>query len=215
MQQRFPKIFYNSVSLVGLIIAGFNAAFIVFLSLIEALSTRAHPYADLVIWLILPALVLFGVLLIIIGIRRERRKERKARLLDAPLIVDFNDPKHRRTAALLLMGFLLLSLLYAFAGYKAYDFTESKTFCGTMCHAVMGPESRSHAFSVHAEIGYVDSRVGRSEVFSPLTNARGRGSFLKSCSMVSKTDSDPVADLRPSQDVCEQCHGPKYQINSG
>ena len=23
----------------------------------------------------------------------------------------------------------------------------------------------------------------------------------------------PVADLRPSQDVCENCHGPKYQIN--
>src|SRR5512145_290522 len=129
MKQRLPKVLSNPVSLTGLVIAVFNFGFIVFLSVVEVLSSRAHPYADLVIWLVLPGLVLFGVILIIVGVRRERRKE----LAGAPaerrfLVIDFNDPKQRKTAGLALMAFLLLSLLYAFAGYKAYEFTESKTF---------------------------------------------------------------------------------------
>ncbi len=65
MQQRLPRMFSHPVSLIGLVIAVFNAGFIVFLSVVEAFSRRAHPYADLVIWLILPALVLLGLVLIV------------------------------------------------------------------------------------------------------------------------------------------------------
>ena len=74
MQRRFSKIFSNPVSLIGLIVAVFNAGFIVFLSIVEAFSRRAHPYADLIIWLVLPGLVFIGLVLIFVGIRRERRK---------------------------------------------------------------------------------------------------------------------------------------------
>ena len=105
MQQRLSKIFYNPVSLIGLIIAVFNTGFIVFLSIVEALSRRAHPYADLVIWLVLPALVLFGVVLIIVGVRRERRKEREGATGERRLLImNFNDPKHRRTVVMAADG---------------------------------------------------------------------------------------------------------------
>ena len=215
MKQRLPKIFSNPVSLIGLVIAVFNAGFIVFLSIVEALSKRVHPYADLVIWLILPALVLFGVVLIIVGVRRERRKEREgAKAEQRFLTVDFNDPKHRRTVAVLLTGFLLLSLLYAFAGYKTYEFTESKTFCGMMCHQVMGPQYRSHAFSVHAEIGCVDCHVGPGIQYFLLYKLRGtKELFDLIFDRYPRPIPTPIKDLRPSQDVCEHCHGPKYQVN--
>jgi hypothetical protein len=215
MIQRLPKIFYNPLSLIGLVIAVFNAGFIVFLSIVEALSKRVHPYADLVIWLILPALVLLGVVLIIVGIRRERRKEREGAAAERRfLTVDFNDPKHRRTVVVLLTGFLLLSLLYAFAGYKTYEFTESKTFCGMMCHRVMGPEFRSHAYSVHAEIGCVDCHVGPGVQYFLLYKLRGtKELFDLIFDRYPRPIPTPIKDLRPSQDVCEHCHGPKYQIN--
>jgi hypothetical protein len=64
ISQRLPKVLSNPVSLTGLIIVVFNIGFIIFLSIVEAMSSRAHPYADLVIWLILPAFVLCGVVLI-------------------------------------------------------------------------------------------------------------------------------------------------------
>ena len=215
MRQRLPKIFYNPISLIGAVIAVFNAGFIVFLSVVEAFSRRVHPYADLVIWIILPALVLFGVVLIIIGIRRERRKERAGVPAERRfLTVDFSDPKHRRTVVVLLTLFLILSLLYAFAGYKAYEFTESETFCGMMCHSVMGPEFRSHAYSVHAEIACVDCHVGPGAKYFLLYKLKGtRQLFDVMFKRYPRPIPTPVVDLRPSQDVCENCHGPKYQIN--
>lgn len=215
MRQRLPKVFYNPISLIGAVIAVFNTAFIVFLSVIEAFSRRVHPYADLVIWLILPALILLGVVLIIIGIKRERRKERAGVQVERRfLTVDFSDPKHRRTVVVLLTGFLLLSLLYAFAGYKTYEFTESKTFCGMMCHRVMGPEFRAHAYSVHAEIGCVDCHVGPGLQYFLLYKLRGTKELFDLISdRYPRPIPTPIKDLRPSQDVCEHCHGPKYQIN--
>jgi NapC/NirT cytochrome c family protein len=215
MRQRLPKTFYNPVSLTGLVIALFNIGFIVFLSVIEVLSHRIHPYADLVIWLILPALVLFGVVLIIVGIKREQRKEREGAQAERRfLVVNFNDPKHRKTVVVFLTGFLLLSLLYAFAGYKAYEFTESETFCGMMCHRVMGPEFRSHAYSVHAEIACVDCHVGPGAKYYLLYKLKGtRQLFDVMFERYPRPIPTPVVDLRPSQNVCEHCHGPKYQIN--
>jgi hypothetical protein len=215
MRKRLPKIIYNPVSLIGLVMVVFNTGFIIFLSLVEALSKRDHPYADLVIWFILPVLVFMGIALIIIGIRRERRKEREGTQAEHRfLILDFNDPKHRKTVFMLLTGFLLMSLLYAFAGYKAYEFTESETFCGMMCHRVMGPEFRSHAYSVHAEIACVDCHVGPGVRYFLLYKLKGtRQLFDVMFDRYPRPIPTPVVALRPSQDVCEHCHGPKYQIN--
>ena len=215
MQQRLPKVFYNPVSLIGLVIAAFNVGFIVFLLVVEAFSKRAHPYADLVIWVILPALVLVGVVLFIFGIRRERRKERESAAAERRFpIFDFNDPKHRTTAVVLVTGFLFLSLLYAFAGFKAYEFTESKTFCGTMCHQVMGPEFRSHSFHAHAEIACADCHVGPGAKYFLLYKLKGTRQLIDVIfDRYPRPIPTPVADLRPSQEVCENCHGPKHQIN--
>jgi hypothetical protein len=179
------------------------------------LSKRVHPYADLVIWLILPALVLLGVVLTIVGFRRERRKIREGTGAERRfLVADFNNPKHRKTAVVLLTGFLLLSLLYAFSGYKAYEFTESETFCGMMCHRVMGPEFKSHAYWVHAEIACVDCHVGPGAKYFLLYKLKGtRQLFDVIFDRYPRPIPTPVADLRPAEAVCEHCHGPEYQIN--
>ena len=215
MTQRLPKVFYNSISLIGLVIAVFNVGFIVFLLVVEALSRRAHPYADLVIWIILPAFVLVGVALIIVGVRRERRREQEGKAAERRvLVIDFNDPKHRTASVVMLSGFLLLSLLYAFAGFKAYEFTESKTFCGMMCHQVMGPEFRSHSYSAHAEIACADCHVGPGAKHFVVGKLKGTRQLIHLVlDRVPKPIPTPITDLRPSQEVCENCHGPKYQVN--
>ena len=103
-----------------------NIGLIVFLSIIDALSAGNHPYADLIIWIVLPAIVLLGVILIIVGIRRQQRSKDLAGGPEERLfpVIDFNDPKLRKKGLVLLMSLLLLSLLYAFSGYKAYEFSN-------------------------------------------------------------------------------------------
>jgi len=61
MEKRPPRILSNMLSLIGLFVAVLNIGLIVFLCIFEVFSARAHPYADLVIWIVLPAIVLFGV----------------------------------------------------------------------------------------------------------------------------------------------------------
>ena len=215
MPRWLSKVFYNPVSLVGLAVAVFNVGFIVFLLVVEAFSRRAHPYADLVIWIILPALVLVGVVLIVAGIRRERRREREGAAAERHLpVLDFNDPKQRTSLVAAATVFLFLSLLYAFAGYKAVEFSESTTFCGTMCHQVMGPEARSHSYSAHAEIACADCHVGPGVKYFLLYKLTGTRQLVDLVlNRYHRPIPTPVANLRPSQEVCETCHGPKYQIN--
>jgi len=215
MRQRFSRVLSNPISLIGLIMAVFNAGFIVFLLIVEAFSRRAHPYADLVIWLILPGLVFIGLVLIFVGIRREQRKKLKAKLEERRLMsIDFNDPMQRRTAVFLLTGFLALSLLYAFAGYKTYEFTESNTFCARLCHTVHTAEDHSHSYSVHAEITCSDCHVGSGAKYFLLYKLKGtRQLFDLLTGRYPRPIPTPVVDLRPSQDVCENCHGPQYWIH--
>ena len=215
MKKRLSKVFSNPLSFTGLIIAVFNTGFIIFLSVVEVFSQRAHPYADLVIWFVLPVLILAGMVLIIVGIRRERRRETAGGAGERRLpVVDFNNPAHRKNVTRVGAAFLLLSLFYAFAGYKTYEFTESETFCGQMCHQVMGPEMRSYSYAVHAEIACADCHVGPGAKYFMFYKLKGtRQLYDVLANRYPRPIPTPVADLRPSQDVCEHCHGPKYQIN--
>ena len=214
MKQHASRILSNMLSLVGLFIAVLNIGLIVFLCIVEVFSARAHPYADLVIWIVLPAIVLLGVVLIVVGIRRERRKELAGGPAERSFeVIDLNDPKHRKKGFVLLMILLLLSLLYAFSGYKFYEFSESKTFCGS-CHRVMGPETRSNEYSVHARLACTDCHVGPGAKYFFISHLKGARQAIKLLfNRYSRPIPTPVADLRPSQDICENCHGPKYQIS--
>ena len=215
MQQRLPRVFYNPLSLVGAGVAAFNVGFMVFLLVVEAFSRRAHPYADLIVWIILPAFALCGVALFAFGIWRERRRERQGIAGERRFaILDINDPKHRAAAIFLLGALTLLTMLYGFAGYKAYEWSESTAFCGTMCHAVMGPEHRAHSRSVHAQIACADCHVGPGAKEFVLAKLRGTRQLIHlMADSYPRPIPTPVVDLRPSQEVCENCHGPKLQVH--
>ena len=215
MQQRLPRVFYNPLSLIGAGIAVFNVGFIIFLLVVEAFSRRAHPYADLIVWIVLPVFVLCGVALFVFGIWRERRRERRGLVAGERrfAILDINDPKHRAAAIFLLGGLALLTMLYGFAGYKAYEFSESTAFCGTMCHAVMGPEHRAHARSVHAQLLCADCHIGPGAEQFVLAKLKGTRQLIHlMLDNYPRPIPTPVADLRPSQEVCENCHGPKLEL---
>ena len=38
----------------------------------------------------------------------------------------------------------------AFGSYRAYEYTDSVAFCGTLCHGVMQPEYAAYQNSPHA-----------------------------------------------------------------
>jgi hypothetical protein len=214
MTLRQPSIFSNMLSLIGMLIAVFNIVLIVVLAIVDGLSAGSHPYADLVIWIALPGMAFCGVALIFAGIWRQRYRERTSKPgVSRFPVFDFNDPRLRTRGLVLLSVLILLSLLYAFSGYKAYEFSESNTFCGS-CHAVMGPESRSNHYSAHAKLLCTSCHVGPGAKYyftSHLNGSRQGINYL--LDRYSRPIHTPVADLRPSEEICQNCHGPKYRIS--
>ena len=218
MKKILPRTFYNPISLVGMVVFLFNIGLILFLSIVEMLSAHHKPYADLIIFVILPSIVLFGLALIIAGVVRERRRRAAGAVTESRYpVIDFNNPKHR-TLVLVFSGiFVLMCLLYAFAGFKTYEYTESDTFCGVLCHiqgqSLHRAEDSSYSFSPHARIGCSTCHVGSGAKYFVLYKLRGmRQLFDLITGRVPRPIPAPVVDLRPAQEVCESCHGPKYQF---
>jgi Cytochrome c3 len=209
-----PASFYNPLTLAGSVIAVFNLGLVVFLLIVDLLAKRPRPYSDLVILLILPLFILTGVAFIVLGIVRQRRRQKAALPEEQSLlVVDFNDQQQRRLVILLLTGFAFLTLLYAFGMFQGYEFVESTFFCSRVCHTVMGPQSRAHAFSYHAEVKCSGCHVGSGTQYFVLSKLKGTTEL---CSLLSNTFPRPipapVKDLRPSEDICQDCHGPKYAV---
>ena len=50
--------------------------------------------------------------------------------------------------------------IISMASYGAVEYSESKAFCGQVCHDVMGPEFVAHQNGLHARVDCVSCHVG-------------------------------------------------------
>jgi fumarate reductase flavoprotein subunit len=213
MKKRLPSTFYNPLSSLGFVVFLVNIVLILFLALVQAFLKRPSPYADLVIFILLPFISLCGLALVIIGVVRERRRLKAGRTEERRFpVIDLNDPRRRKSLYVFGGGLLILSLLYAFAGYKAYEYAESNAFCGS-CH-VNRPEYISHRFSPHAQIGCVECHIGSGAKYTLLAKMNGTLELVKYVfDKYPRPLHTPIGNLRPSREICETCHGPKYQLD--
>jgi hypothetical protein len=155
---------YNPVSTVGGALALVCGLAMAALMVVGALFQPAsNPYFGIFIYAVLPAFMLLGLLLLPLGMWRERRRRRREGDSAGPRwpAIDLNRPAHRNI--LLIFGFgAILFLVVGSAGtYGAYHYSESVQFCGTTCHAVMEPEYTTYQSSPHARVACAECHVGR------------------------------------------------------
>jgi len=112
---------------------------------------------------------------------------------------------------LVFVGFTILFLLLSAAGtYRAYEFTDSVQFCGQLCHTIMQPEYTTYLQSPHARVQCVQCHVGPGA--SWYVRSKLSGSYQVYATIFHKYPRPiptPVANLRPAQQTCEQCHWPR------
>jgi hypothetical protein len=83
-------------------------------------------------------------------------------------------------------------------------------FCGKVCHQVMAPEHTAYYNSAHAKVGCVKCHIGPGAdwyVRSKLSGARQV--FKTALRIYPRPIPTPIVNLRPAQQVCEQCHWPE------
>lgn len=206
-----PKLIKNSISLIGVALAAVAFINIVFLFLIDVLSTTHSPYIGILAYMVAPAIMVLGLLLIPIGISLERRRRAREAGTSATLPhIDLNNPAQRSTVAFLLSFVVIFALISAVGSYKAYEFTDSVSFCGQLCHSVMNPEFTAYQGSPHARVACVDCHVGPGAGWYVKSKMSGmRQVYYTARGTYPRPIPSPVANLRPAQQTCEQCHWPK------
>jgi NapC/NirT cytochrome c family, N-terminal region/Class III cytochrome C family len=204
------NVLRHPLSLVGAGLVLLSGVSIIFLFLIEAITGRSNPYLGIFTYMVYPALLLLGVLIIPMGVILEHR--RRAKSGDAPryAVIDLNNAKTRGALVFIVVASVFLMGLISTVSYQAYHFTESVAFCGELCHSVMEPEYTAYKESPHARVTCAECHVGSGAgwyVRSKLAGAYQIYSVL--FRKYPRPVPTPVHSLRPAQQTCEQCHWPE------
>ena len=213
--KKFARSFYNSISLGGAFLALTAFVLIIFLSAMDILSAKPMPYLGILTYIILPIFLIIGLVLIPIGMERERR--RRTRGLGAQVLprVDLNDPRHRRSVVVFLASTAIFVFATAIGTYKVYDFTETVTFCGELCHKVMEPEFVAYQNSPHARVKCVECHVGAGATW--YVRSKLSGAYQVYSTLFNKYPRPiptPITNLRPARETCEECHWPRAFFGS-
>jgi hypothetical protein len=204
------KLFRHPLSLIGAGLVVLSGVSILFLLLIEGITGKSNPYLGIFTYMIYPALLVAGLILVPVGIILERRRRVKLGAAPRYAVIDLNNATTRGVFLFVVVSSIFLMGLVSTVSYQAYHFTESVAFCGELCHSVMEPEYTAYQESPHARVTCAECHVGSGAgwyVRSKLSGAYQIYSVL--FNKFPRPVPTPVHSLRPAQETCEQCHWPE------
>ncbi len=210
--RKLPRLAYNRVSILGAFMALVTMLIMTFLYVIDVFATDTNPYFGIFLYMVLPVFLVLGLVLIPLGMIRHWRRWKKTGLAEIPTwpILDLNNPSQRNATLIFFFGTLLFLGATAVGSYQAYHFSESVTFCGKVCHAVMKPEHTAYMHSPHARVACVSCHVGPGADWFAKSKLSGAYQVYAALANVyPRPIGTPIENLRPAQETCEQCHWPQ------
>jgi nitrate/TMAO reductase-like tetraheme cytochrome c subunit len=205
---RRTSALYNWVSTLGLVLIVIGIIGGLMMVLSDALLPAVPAYLGLM-YVPLLMLIVAGVVMYPLGYALARRKQARGEALRLPLRIqiDFTLPRHRNIfLATLAVG--IVSLAVAVIGsFQAYQAMETNTFCGQMCHSVMGPEYTAYQHTPHARVKCVECHIGSGVgwyIHSKTSGMRRLAALLTNS--YARPIPTPIQDMRPARETCEECH---------
>jgi len=202
-------LFSHWVSMLGVALvttAGFSWLFVL---PIQLRGHASNPYIGIVVFIVIPVIFIFGLILIALGVFLARRRIESA---EQALLVGADRRAFTRRLAIFFAVTSVVNIIIGTQGtYRAVEHMETPQFCGQSCH-VMKPEFAAHQNSPHARVecvdchvapgaeGWVKSKIAGTRQFRDVVFHRVR--YPIESAMESNR-------LVPSRDTCEQCHWPQ------
>jgi nitrate/TMAO reductase-like tetraheme cytochrome c subunit len=202
----------NTLSLIGVVLTTSSAITLIGFWMYDfLLPGPPHPYVGILLFLILPAVFLFGLVLIPIGIFARRRKLRAAGELPSIYpAIDIKTPMVRNGLLFVAAATFLNVMIFGFASYHGVSYMDTATFCGQTCHTVMAPEFSAYQDSPHSRVECVQCHIGPGAGWFVRSKLSGmRQVFAVTFKTYSRPIPSPVKYLRPARETCEQCHWPQ------
>ena len=211
VKSKFPALLHNWTSVAGFVLAVFSSLVILFLLGINLIVGIKSPYIGILLYIILPAFLVFGLLIIPCGMYLRWRKLSKVGELPFKWPgIDLNDKHQMRAVIIFLLGTSLFIVLSSIGIYQTYQFTGSVAFCGRLCHVVMKPEYTAYQQSPHARVECVACHIGPGVGWYAKSKLSGLYQvYAVLANVYPRPIPTPVSSLRPARETCEECHWPK------
>ncbi|MGB5107417.1 MAG: NapC/NirT family cytochrome c [Candidatus Zixiibacteriota bacterium] len=209
---RLPRLAYNWISSLGAFIAVSMALVIVVMLIINFTMEQTSAYFGIFLYMVMPAILIFGLVLIPVGMFRQWRRWKRGEDMTAPKwpLVDLNRPGHRNATIIFVVGTVLFLTISAVGSYQAYHYSESVKFCGETCHDVMEPQYTAYQQSPHARVACVECHVGTGASWYAKSKLSGAYQvYAVMADVFPRPIPTPIADLRPARETCEECHWPE------
>lgn len=217
---KLPRTYYNPISLFGSILSSVSALviFIFMIAMVFFEHGESGSYIGLFIYIVLPVFLIIGLILIPIGMSRRSRRIKKEGEGSpvSNIVLDLGNQRHWNAMGLFIAGSVLFLLLTAIGSYKAFHYTESIEFCGTLCHKVMEPEYVAYQGSSHSRVTCVECHVGDGAGWYVKSKLSGLYQVYSVLLHKYPTPIEtPIHSLRPARETCEECHWPEkfYSYN--
>ncbi len=211
---KLPRTYYNPTSLAGTILAAVSALIIIFFMIAMTFfeGDQSGAYVGIFSYIVLPVFLIIGLILIPIGMaRRSRRIKREGEdSVVSKIVLDLSNQRHWNAVGLFILGSILFLLLTGIGSYKAFHYTESNKFCGTLCHSVMDPEYTAYQESAHSRVTCVECHVGEGAKWYVRSKLSGLYQVYSVTFHKYPTPIEtPIHNLRPARETCEECHWPE------
>jgi hypothetical protein len=209
MRPLFATALRDPISAIGIALTTAAGLLFVFLLVVQLAGFLDGPYAGIVVFVMVPALFVVGLVLIPIGLSIERRRARAGRVEPVWPSIDLNDPAIRRTV-LFMAGATVVNLaIVSLASYGAVEYTSSQQFCGQACHSVMEPEFVAHQSGAHGRVHCVACHVGSGA--GGFLTAKLNGTRQLALALTGthrRPIPTPIENLPSVVGSCENCHQP-------
>jgi hypothetical protein len=199
----------NLFSLVGTILAITGGTLFVIVFALDLLGLHTNPYMGIVFFMVFPAVFILGLLLIPVGVWRDRVRRRAGRTEVHWPRIDLANQTHRNWTMFIAAATMVNVVIVSLASYSGLQYMDSVEFCGQVCHEVMQPEFAAYQDGPHSRVTCVECHIGEGAswfVRSKLSGARQV--FAVALGTFSRPIPSPVHNLRPARETCEQCHWP-------
>jgi len=213
---KLSKNLNNWMSITGIILAINSSILIVILFIISLTLLQTNAYIGIYIYMVLPALLVTGMLLIPIGAIVKMRKRKG---LNSPEpgwpSLDLNNKKERKAFFIISIISIVFIIVSAVGSYQAFHYSESVEFCGKLCHSVMEPEYVTYLNSPHAKVKCVECHVGEGADWYVKSKMSGLYQvYAVIFNKYPRPIETPIKDLRPARETCEKCHWPEKFYSS-
>lgn len=205
-----PALFFgnNLLSLIGGALTSASAFVLIGFWVIDAVGHGGsqNPYIGIILDFFLPALFLFGLVLIPVGMLLRRSVLRKAGQVPSVFPrVDFDDPIFRHGIDIVLVATFVNFVILGTATYRGVAYMDTVSFCGATCHVMM-PEGTAYPVSTHSGVACVDCHVGSGVGGYIHAKVNGTKQLIDVVRNHYPTPIMPNDMLPPASQTCLHCH---------